>query len=416
MHRCIHLTTSLALLTALAVTLGCDDNSTNNNTAEANGGASMIDEDPDAMELRQQVLSDISEDVILATYTDFAQDARALETAVAAWKQSGSAADRASAQGAWRDAIRTWQRAEVYQVGPTGLMSQTLGGEAMRDDVYSWPLLNTCRIDREIVEQDYQDAAAFAESELINVRGLGAMEYLLFREDADNDCAPTVTPNSDGAWSSLDQAQIDTRRAAYAHALSTNLIIQADVIVDAWSADDGGFVTNFTAIGDGDSIYPSTQEALNAIFDAVFYVEKETKDMKLGVPSGSRMCSQDICPDDLELPWSEFSKEAAIANIRAFEAVYLGNQPDAAEEGRGFDDMLIAAEAEDLDMQIKTAIAEAIAALEAVNGSLKLALQEDPQSVVNAYDKAKALGDLVKTQLVSVLDLEIPMRAEGDND
>ena len=38
-----------------------------------------------------------------------------------------------------------------------------------------------------------------------------------------------------------------------------------------------------TTAGGGSMIYPSTQEALNAISDAMFYLDKEVKDMKLGL-------------------------------------------------------------------------------------------------------------------------------------
>ena len=44
-------------------------------------------------------------------------------------------AERDAAKAAWRTAMTSWQRAEVYQLGPAGIMGQIAGGEDLRDAI-----------------------------------------------------------------------------------------------------------------------------------------------------------------------------------------------------------------------------------------------------------------------------------------
>src|SRR5690606_29393153 len=103
---------------------------------------------------------------------------------------------------AWREAMVLWQRAELTQLGPTGLMGSVLAGEDLRDEIYSWPLVNPCRIDQELVAKSYEDTDQLA-SALINLRGLDALEYLLFHDGPGNACAATVSINKDGSWDAI---------------------------------------------------------------------------------------------------------------------------------------------------------------------------------------------------------------------
>ena len=329
--------------------------------------------------LRRAALENIGRNVILTQYEDFASRAAALDEATARWQTEGTDEARQAAQAAWSEAMGSWQHAEVFQIGPAGIMGVVQGGEDVRDLIYSWPLSSACRVDQEIVSQDYADAATFFADEGINVRGLDALEYLLFKGGDQNACSAASGINSSGDWAALGAAEIDTRRAAYAAALARDVRTRADGLVTRWSPEGGDFLAEVARAGDGSQTYPSTQEALNALTDAMFYVEKETKDMKLAIPLGISDCDTDLCLDARESTWADFSKEKMIANLEAFRAVYTGG------EGEGFDDILVALGAQELADQMLTATDEAIAALEAWPGTFKEQLENDPESVQLAY-------------------------------
>ncbi len=351
--------------------------------------------------------------VIQPTYTEFRAAAAALEAAAADLAEDPTDARREAAQDAWRAAMVVWQRAEVFQFGPAGVMGKVQGGEDLRDAIYSWPLVNRCRVDQETAEQSYVDVAGFA-SEPVNVRGLDALEYLLWNEDAGNACAPNSTLNTSGAWAALSAAEVTARRAAYAHTLSQLLVGHADALVAAWQVAPGTFGTELVTAGEGSAAFMNLQEALNAVSDALFYVDQQTKDAKLARPAGLANCAEATCPDAVESPFARASKEQILANLRGFQAFYLG--APAGEEGTGFDDILVAVGAETLAADMATRIEDAITAVAAIPGTLTEALAADRDAVVAAHAAVKGVTDLLKTQFLSVLDLEPPASAASDND
>lgn len=380
----------------------------------AGGGAAPASGDealaPERLALRRQVLAQLGQQV-LGTYQQFVLDAQALERATAAWASSGQEQDREQARSMWRAAMQTWQRAEVMQVGPAGNSSSTVAGQDLRDEIYSWPLVNRCRVDQELVEAAYQDLDAFA-TERINVRGLDAMEYLLFYQGAQNACEPNSAINRDGSWALIPAQELDQRRAAYAHSLAQLLVRDGQRLHQRWQE---GFLAEVTGAGDGSQAFSSTQEALNAFSDAMFYLDKEAKDMKVAQPAGLANCGADTCPEALESALAAHSRENLLANLLAFEQLYRGLGPDG-QDGAGFEELLEALGAQQLVQDLDAALLRARALLEQDPMPFAQLLEQDPGRLVEIYQGLKALTDLLKTQFIGLLDLELPQRAEGDND
>jgi uncharacterized protein len=371
-------------------------------------------EDPEAAERRRAVLTHLGEDVVLATYGEFSQRAEALEAAADTYADSLDDGDADDARQAWRDATDVWQRAELFQIGPAGPMDTVAAGEDMRDQIYSWPIVNPCRVDQELVAQSYQDQDAL-RSQPVNVRGLDAIEYLLFETGTDNACAPNSSINTDGSWAELDEAEIRTRRANYAHALAVDLAQSAAELEDAWAADAGNFIEQFSRAGDTSDTYATTQEALNAVSDAMFYLDKEVKDMKLAWPTGLSDCAEDTCPDKRESRFADASLAHTRANLVGFRQLFHGADPDDDDQP-GVDDLLRAKGADELADDMSARIEDAIDAVDAVDATMVDALETDPQPIVDVYMATKAITDLFKSQFFDVLDLDVPERGEGDND
>lgn len=85
--------------------------------------------------------------------------------------------------------------------------------------------------------------------------------------------------------------------------------------------------------------------------------------------------------------------------------------------GLGFDDMLAAVGQDQMAREMADGITAAIAAADAVQGDdLAAALTSQRPQVDALYTAVKAVTDRLKTDFMSVLDLEIPRRIEGDND
>lgn len=380
----------VALAAAVSLT-GCSDPTT-----------PPAEEPAEAAERRRAVLASLADNVILPAHADFVTQSETL----AGFTESG---DTAGARSFWPQATTSWHHVELLQVGPAGAKDlEVAGAQDLRFEIYSWPQVNRCRVDQELVEQAYSDRAMFA-SEPINVRGLDALEYLLFRMDTANDCAPNSAINREGTWAQLDEADIQARRQAYAHTAALLVAEQALGLRDAWT---GGFRDQFADAGASSTVYPTTQAALNEYTNALFYLDKETKDMKLAVPLGLSDCDTDACPEALESPWSRQSGAQIAANVRGFRTAFLGG------DGLGLDDLLIDAGADALAAEMIEKMDRAVEVCDAM-GTLEDELTESPANKTSAracYDAIKGVMDLYKTQFHSVLDLEPPDRAEGDND
>jgi hypothetical protein len=100
--------------------------------------------------------------------------------------------------------------------------------------------------------------------------------------------------------------------------------------------------------------------------------------------------------------------------MRAFSRLFLGGEPGGDEPG--FDDLLRDMGASGLADQMSVDIAAAIVAIESIEGPLYEALSTDLEGVIAAYEAVKRVTDNLKTMFLTVLDLEAPNRAAGDND
>ena len=272
-----------------------------------------------------------------ATYSEFAETAVDLREATEAW---GSAQDDASlmaAREAWATASAVWQHAELFQVGPAASASSSPDfGEDFRDQIYSWPLVNACRVDQELVEGSYTDVDAFA-SEQVNVKGLDALERLLFHPGDTNACSIKSSINTDGSWDALSSEERVQKRAAYAVTVATLLERDATALADRWSTSFG---EELSTPGSPTSRFTTVQEALNAVSDALFYLDKMTKDAKLGTPLGLINCESETCPEAVESPLGLQSTRWIRENLNGLRRVLMGGKEPAMEGQTGWVDLL----------------------------------------------------------------------------
>ncbi len=194
-----------------------------------------------------------------------------------------------------------------------------------------------------------------------------------------------------------------------------DVVLRSAALVDAWEPDKGNFVAQLRDAGKDQSVYATDMRALNAISDALFYADKQLKDMKLARPLGLLDCAAATCPEALESRYAHRSKQHVLDNLLGFRKLFSGCGPDG--EGQGVDDLLVAAGAEDLATRMTQALNGAIAAVHAIEeDDLGQALAADYASVLALHTAIKQLTDMLKTELVTVLTLDLPPLVQGDND
>lgn len=401
----------LALLTSCGV-------SEENNT---------IDE-PDDLAIRN-LLHQVGYEIILPTYASFQTSSQnlvaALETYLTDLEVGNDAMESLSqAHSSWANTMNIWQEAEVYQVGPSAplqALELAVGAMGLRNEIYSWPTVNSCRVDQEILEAAYINTDFFGE-ELTNVYGLDAAEYLLFHQEASNTCPSLVPINSEGTWSAVSLEELQRKRAQYVLAVAVNLRDRAIDLHNAWEPNSGNFVNDFATAGQGDSVYMTAGEALNDLSDALFYIEKTVKDFKIAKPAGILGCQDVSCPNDVESRFSRVSKDNIIINLQAAQKLFLGASPGT--DAPGFDDILRNRDPSDLADTMTQNLQAAIEAAEDIDGTLYEAAQSVTQEeceagnapICHTYFILKSFTDDLKTRFVEILKLQLPIEASGDAD
>ncbi len=104
---------------------------------------------------RNVLLGQFAESMVLPAVRDFANRAQDLANAARSWSGSLSASDREAAQDAWTSAMESFQFLEPMQFGPAGSSSTYAGGLGIRDEIYSWPIVNYCAVDQVTVDGDF---------------------------------------------------------------------------------------------------------------------------------------------------------------------------------------------------------------------------------------------------------------------
>ena len=376
------------------------------------GGSSNIPTTPP--KFTKKALLTALADCATASYGEFDTLADSLDEATTKLAADPSDSNDSAARMAWVGAIASWQRAEPLAFGPAA-STMSLGGQAIRDQIYIFPLGSPCLVDQSIVSKGYENAN-FGTS-LGSARGLTAVEYLLFHAGSGNSCNSLVSINANGSWAAISASELRARRANYANVAAADVRARAKALVAAWSPEQGNFYATFTKAGAGSTVYASNQDAFNVVSDALFYVEQELKDWKLGRPLGlvaDCVNAPNTCPNDIESRFARVSTDHLRQNLIGFRRGFEGCGLDYY--GLGFDDWLISVGAEDLAERMLAALVGAQKAVDELDPPLESAIVTSPQKVAAVHAAVKKLTDLLKTEFVTVLNLELPAGSEGDND
>jgi uncharacterized protein len=215
-----------------------------------------------------------------------------------------------------------------------------------------------------------------------------------------------------GPWAAVAPDELAARRRAYVVAAAADLRARADSLVAAWDPAQGNFLGKLQTAGQGSAVFASTQAALNAVSDGLFYFESEVKDMKVAAPLGRVPCAAPPC---FESRFGGLSKENIRANVVGVRRLIRGCGVDGEE--LGFEDLLRAVGQQALADSLVSGLAGVDVALDAIEEpDLAPALTADPASVQAIYDALRVVTTLLKVDMISVLDLELPMGLEGDVD
>jgi predicted lipoprotein len=331
---------------------------------------------------------------------NFVNAATSLRKSVRDQAEAPSEDKLTAARASWKTAMNEWSKMEVLQFGPvTSKIMDPYHGRGLRSFIHPWPQTNRCEVEKQIATKGWQGGI---DTVLPSARGMYALEYVLYYPGTDTVCLPGSPTGQ--AWAGLAPADLTTAKNDYAVAVADNVLALALEVRNVWLPEGQNFKAKLTAF-EG---YGSEQEALNVVAWALFYIEKEVKDLKLASRAG--IVTTDPTP---ETPFALVEIENIRTNLRAFRSLFQGCSADGT--GIGFDDWLVAAGHQQLANEMLAALGQVEAAADAFPSFGQASQAQFKQ----LYDTLKVLTDLLKTQFfgsASPLNLKLPSTAASDTD
>lgn len=364
------------------------------------------------------LITNLTDNVISPTFEEFQLQALLQTEAIANYCAAEIAfADQASneqtvtlakeaAQNQWRATMNVWQQAELMLLGP--LLEQD---GLLRNKIYSWPLVNSCAVDYDVVyfKAGTVNGKPYDISQRTPSRkGLAALDYLLFNQDLAHSCTTSAAPPD---WDVLIEQQRKLARCNYAGEVAKDIKTNADILVQQWLASDG-YASKLKLAGTTGSEFATEHDAVNRISDALFYIDSATKDGKLATPLGlfANACGSIACPEAVESKYSRHSFANIVNNLIGFEKILTGT------EGLGFTDYLVDVGDEDTANALTADVTQAINSVNLLEASLADTLVNDPTKVEQSHTEVKNITDKLKADFITSLALELPATSAGDND
>jgi len=334
------------------------------------------------------------------TVTTVKTSLKQLDSDVASYCSAQDVGSLSTAQAQWATTMEAVQQMEVMQFDAIA---------TERNQFYNWPSNDNCKVDFQIATDPTEDITGVATGR----RGLNAVEYILFEEDTLASCSSFSAVEE---WvAETSPATRKQARCDYAKVVTADLVNRASALETELSTLDLTTKLN------------SLQAAANSISDALFYVDKQTKDAKLkaALPHAS---DGEFTETSLESQFAHISKEHLKNNMLGAKAIFTGN------DQTGFEDYLIAAGQQSIATDMLAALDAALANLESIEGDLFTAVSnaESVSRCINATDyvagdddivkicalqmSVKTFTDLLKEDFVMVLKFTKPAAADGDND
>jgi uncharacterized protein len=333
------------------------------------------DDGPD----RAEVIGALADSVAVPTFQQFASLAVELHDSTTKLCQAPSMATVVDARTALADTRVIWRRSEAVWVGPVM--------ERRSWSLIDWPVAAD-DIEALLADTDMGplDAAFLATSVGAPLRGLGAMEYILYGDD-------TVSALS------------DARRCQYLDQLAQVVADEADAVLIRWTTGDDTDAVPYRDEFAGDTDRMTATDSIDALVNSMLGRLEGSVNRELGRALGLGSGPADSS-GIIEGPGA-FGVSDQAARAEGIRLVLLG---PAGTSG------LAPLLERDLRSRLTAQFDALDTALDAISPPLVQAVTDDPPSVQAAQDAYATLRIMVSTELVSALGVTVGFSdADGDS-
>ena len=333
----------------------------------------------------EAVLASLTDLVIVPGYTQLAEESRDLSSALAAVCSGLDEDSLSNARQSWRDMGRVWMRSQSTWFGPV-MDRRTVG-------LVGWPEVEPDRIEALLSDRPglSEDDVRYTLSS--SQRGLGAVEYLIFGDDA------------------LRQLSSDSNRCDYLVKLGRVIEDEVAAVLNEWTVKreegEGSYSGYFTGRASSSLI---TKQAVAELVRTQVFLVRTIVDMRLASALGLRESGQDLSAIPGGLGHNSL---ADLRNqVLGIRDMYEGHD---SEEGMGISD-IVRGQSKQTDERMRDHFAAAMAAIDAVEGPLIEAILERPEQVRAVYDRLDELQVTLNTEVVSQLAVAVGFSdTDGDS-
>lgn len=315
-------------------------------------------------------MTDVSGNVIRATYEDLKSKANELDANVQALAANTTESNLTACKQSWRDCRSAWEQSEAFLFGPVAT-------ENIDPRIDTWPV-NFTDLDS-ILSSSAVFTAGYIDSLDDALKGFHPIEYLLF-----------------GVNGNKTASALTARELSYLVALTDNLNSLTSSLAGYWNPSAAGnFHAEFNAAGSGSTIYPSRRSVYEEMVNAMAGICDEVANGKIAEPFTLQDASLE------ESPFAFNSMTDFTNNIRGVRNIYVGAY---TSDGKGIED-LVRANNLSLDQNIKQKIDVAIATLNTVTVPFGQAITQQPVQVQNCINAINDLKNTLENDLLPFVQL-----------
>ncbi|MCL1058497.1 iron-regulated protein A precursor [Shewanella gelidimarina] len=366
MKHFTHSVVAIALISALAACGGSGSDSTP--TPEADKTFSFT---------ATEMVTNLTDDVIVAGYTDLAARGATLFASTQTLVASPSQVNLVAVQEAWKAARQPWEQGESHIFGPV----DSLGIDPHLD---SWPL-NTTDLTSVLSTTTGFDAETI-KGWNDDVQGFHTMEYLLFGDG--------VTTNTKMI------ADLTANERDYLMGLAAVFRDYTEKLDDAWlishDASTGkayGELLKTPGTQDN-TFYSSNVGVVQELIQGMIGIVDEVGNGKIADPFGADASSADTSKVESQYSWNSLTDFSN--NIIGVRNVYQGELAGAADK-QGIVDFVAAAD-KDMAARVGTEISNAILTIQAIEGANEMPFRQAISDVEGRKRIQTAVDALSKLQ------------------
>jgi predicted lipoprotein len=319
----------------------------------------------------------VADNLILPTYAELQEKVNDMSAKTNAFVSNPTVETLDSLRSSFLGAYFVWQQAAQYEFGPAEEVF-------LRSSVNNFPA-DTAAISANIETGSYDFDIPDAYD-----KGFPALDFLLFG----------IAPDASVIVAKFSGGQGEKFRQ-YLSAVVADIKERVDQTLSGWTSGYKETFINNTGTAAGTS--------LSLIINNLDHNYEMIKREKLGIPSGVLTLGFPN-PDKVEAYFSGISLELAIAALEASEQLFLGKS-NTGTDGPGLDDYLVEVKAmksgQLLSDIIKSQFTSAINAVKGLAAPLSGTVQNDKDSVLQAYNEVSKQLVNIKTDMPSVLCVSI---------